>query len=55
MYAYTALVQGLARAGRVDEARVWLDSMRADGVPPNAYTYTTLVDGKAAATRSLTI
>jgi len=28
VYAYTALVQGLGRVGRVDEARTWLNTMR---------------------------
>ena len=45
VYAYTALVQGLARVGKIEEARGWLDVMRGDGVPPNAYTYTGIVDG----------
>ena len=43
--AYTALVQGLARAGRVGEADEILRRMSRDGVKPNVYTYSTLIDG----------
>ena len=31
VYAYTALVQGLSRGGRLEEARGWLDTMKEDG------------------------
>ena len=43
--AYTALVQGLARAGRVSDADEVIRRMARDGVKPNAYTYSTLIDG----------
>ena len=43
VHAYTALVQGLSRAGKVDEAREWIREMRRR-VPPNAHTYSTIVD-----------
>jgi pentatricopeptide repeat protein len=43
--AYTALVQGLSRAGRVSEADEVIRRMARDGVKPNAYTYSTLIDG----------
>ena len=44
VHAYTALVQGLSRAGKVDEAREWIREMRRHRVPPNAHTYSTIVD-----------
>ena len=44
VHAYTALVQGLSRAGKVDEAREWIREMRRRSVPPNAHTYSTIVD-----------
>ena len=44
VHAYTALVQGLSRAGKVDEAREWIREMRRRRVPPNAHTYSTIVD-----------
>ena len=44
VHAYTALVQGLSRAGKVDEAREWIREMRRCRVPPNAHTYSTIVD-----------
>lgn len=45
VHAYTALVQGLVRAGQIEEARGWLRTMREDGVAPNAHTYSVIVDG----------
>jgi len=45
--AYTALVQGFARAGRLMEADELLRRMSRDGVEPNVYTYSTLIDGLA--------
>ena len=45
--AYTALVQGFARAGRLMEADEILRRMSRDGVEPNVYTYSTLIDGLA--------
>ena len=44
VHAYTALVQGLSRAGKVDEAREWIREMKRRRVPPNAHTYSTIVD-----------
>ena len=46
VHAYTALVQGLARVGRVDDALDWIARMSDEGgVSPNAHTYSTIVDG----------
>lgn len=46
VHAYTALVQGLARVGRVDDALDWIRRMSDEGgVSPNAHTYSTIVDG----------
>lgn len=45
--AYTSLVQGLARSGRLIEADELLRRMSRDGVRPNVYTYSTLIDGFA--------
>lgn len=43
--AYTSLVQGLSRSGRLIEADEVLRRMSRDGVKPNVYTYSTLIDG----------
>ena len=48
---FTALVDGAARAGRIDDALALMDDMRQNGVAPNTATYTCVIDGCGRAAR----
>lgn len=51
MLSYSALIEGYAIAGRVDEAAEWLQAASERGVAPNVVTYSSVAKGYASTSR----
>eukprot|EP00964_Phaeocystis_antarctica_P106832 scaffold71632_cov58-Phaeocystis_antarctica.AAC.2 len=48
VFSYTAVVDGFAAAGQVEQAAKWLSKAREAGVAPNVVTYSAVAKGYAA-------
>ena len=44
VYTYSALIYGLCREGRLEEAEMLIGKMKEKGLNPNQVTYTSLID-----------
>ncbi|MCI48289.1 pentatricopeptide repeat-containing protein, partial [Trifolium medium] len=46
VFTYSALINGLCKESRLDEANGLFDEMCGIGLVPNGVTFTTLIDGQ---------